>query len=84
MALKSLYKRSCHFVWRAVGGFKKTKFEFAKAPRISGGLGLLDPRLQVLAIQAHRIAALLRSPEDTPGRQLLWNALCSSLLTAPS
>ena len=91
MALESLYKRSCHFVWRAVGGFKKTKFEFAKAPRISGGLGLLDPRLQVSAIQAHRIAALLRSPEDTPGRQLLWNALCElaphrslpDLLSAP-
>ena len=79
MDLEKLYKKSCGFVWRALPGFKKIKYEFAKLPKTKGGIGLLDPRLQVRAIQAHRLVALFGADEDGPWRHLLWDAICHTV-----
>jgi hypothetical protein len=76
--LSSLFKWICKFVHTPSPGFKLISYANSRLPRSEGGLGMIDPGLQVRAIHAHRIALLLLRAEDpSPWRMLLWHSLLS-------
>ena len=74
--LAGLFKASNHFVWDPTPGFKKAMaFSQSARPVTHGGVGLLDPVLEVKAIHAHTLVAALTCPEECLWRHLLWDAL---------
>ena len=65
-----------HFVWDPTPGFRKaTAYLQSCCPAAHGGVGLIDPVLEVTAIHAHRLVSALCSKEDGAWRHLLWDAI---------
>ena len=76
--LERLFKTICKFVHTPTPGFKRITNAHSRAPRDAGGLGLIDPSLELRAIHAHLIAKLLSAVDDpSPWRSLLWHSLLS-------
>ena len=80
--LEQLFKTICRFVHHSTPGFAHLSYANSRRQRQLGGLGIIDPRLEVLAIHAHRVAMLLTSKEKAPWRSLLWLALHSAHFTS--
>ena len=76
--LTSLFKSICAFVHMRSPGFKFISYANSRLSCSDGGLGLLDPALEVRAIHACHVARLLTlSTDPSPWRLLLWRALLS-------
>ena len=76
MDLHGVFKASNHFVWDPTPGFRKAmSFSQSCRPAAHGGVGLLDPELEVKAIHAHRLVSALMCDEEGAWRRLLWDAI---------
>ncbi len=76
MDLRGAFKLSNHFVWDPTPGFRKAMaYSQSCRPAVQGGVGLLDPELEVSAIHAYRLVCALCSEEDGAWRHLLWDAI---------
>lgn len=70
--LNSVWKRVNHFVDGKSCFRSKIAFDLRRVPKKRGGLGLIDPRLQVPALHAMWVVRWLAAEEDAPWRHLFW------------